>query len=301
MIQKKGIILAALAAMLAVGCGTSGRNSGAIEPEETAAAVRTREYALDKSENRYISPSENSVSAEETDPSAESGAGEEVPADPAAEGGIPSEGIETDTPMNPPEGEAEAVPAGNLTPEADPSAAGLIDENTQVVSAETEAPVQEALSEYRITHFFGTEGDVESYMKARASDGSCASIGRNRTYSCIEVMATPTQAGIWVNSANEALGQIVASEEQKDHFRLDVSEDRRILNITADASWDQEKLHRDVAQALYQMQICQIFSGIPDWSVDFRIVNRHNGAVVYEVQYPQQQIEFTDQVWKGGA
>ena len=302
MIQKTGLILAAMAVALAVGCGSARRNSGSAESEETTAAVRTREYALDKSKIRNVSPTENSSLTEAGDPLLVSGTGEGMPSEPAAEGENPPESAAAENPLSVPEGGAGAAPGENAAPEGNPAAeTGLIDENTQVVSAQTEAPAEEPLSEYRITHFFGTEGDVENYMKARAVDGSCASIGRNRTYSCIEVMATPTQAGIWVNSANEALGQIVASEEQGDNFRLEVSEDRRLLNIAADASWNQEKLHRDVAQALYQMQICQIFSGIPDWSVDFRIVNRHNGAVVYEVQYPQQQIDFTDAVWNGGA
>ena len=301
--KKWPMILLSLALVLSAGCGSARKNA----ESEGGKTSPSREYALDASSKTSSARTYAAASAlTQAEAESSSEAAEEETVSPengsesAAESAGPeSSGAELDQELQQaadialPESESPAESNGTAASET-----ARIDENTQIVSAETLAPEPEQLSLYRITHFFGTEQDVEQYMKDRSVDGSCASIGRNRSRACIEVMATPTQAGSWVSGADQNIRDIIAAENDKSHFKIEVSEDHRVLNVLGSSNWNEKQLKSELTWVLYCMQICQVFGGTPDWSVDFRILNRKSGAMVYEAHYPQQNLDFTSEIWK---
>ena len=49
---------------------------------------------------------------------------------------------------------------------------------------------------------------------------------------------------------------------------------------------------------LYNMEIVQIFSGVQSWNVDFIVQDMSDQKIMYEVQYPQKEIDFGDSLWE---
>ncbi len=68
--------------------------------------------------------------------------------------------------------------------------------------------------------------------------------------------------------------------------------------ISATKDWNTQQLALDMSLVLYNMEIVQIFSGVQSWNVDFIVQDMSDQKIMYEVQYPQKEIDFGDTLWE---
>jgi hypothetical protein len=153
-------------------------------------------------------------------------------------------------------------------------------------------------AEYKITQFFGSADDMSEYIQDIKNAGRCESISATDNNTHIVVNATEEQRKIWVSTAENTIDETIHGIDASNHYSIECEDDYTKLIIAATKDWNTQQLALDMTLVLYNMEIHQIFSGKSSWGVDFIVMNSENQKILYEVQYPEKEIDFGDAIWE---
>ena len=149
---------------------------------------------------------------------------------------------------------------------------------------------------YVITHYFGTDEDAVAYVEALSDEEIFEEVFINETPR-IEILATPTQAARWVDRNRRELDKELGGISPGEGFTAAVSEDTTVITVGAGDPYCIPALTVFLTGAIYHAEMIQIFSGAQDWSVTLRIVDSGQKRLIYEADYPQEDIDLQEELW----
>lgn len=151
---------------------------------------------------------------------------------------------------------------------------------------------------YVITHYFGTDADAAAYVEALAGEGIFEKVFINEMPR-IEIRATPTQVARWVGRNRRELDKELGGISPEEGFTAEVSEDATVITVGAGDPYCIPALTVFLTGVIYHAEMIQIFSGAQDWSVTLRIVDPGQKRLIYEVVYPEEDIDLREEQWTG--
>lgn len=150
---------------------------------------------------------------------------------------------------------------------------------------------------YSITKYFGDDSDIEQYVKDIKEEDICQSIVFNQETQTVDVIVTPEQKQLWLDKSKKIIEDTVTAVAEDDHYTISCEEEYAKMIVTSSIDWNAGKLASDMVVILYNMELEQIFSGTPDWSVDFLLKDSSTGETVYEAVCPKEAISISDATW----
>ena len=170
--------------------------------------------------------------------------------------------------------------------------------NTNRLSVSSSSPSSAATKEYEITQFFGDDDDIDAYIQNMKNDDYCEAITASDNHKHIVVTATEEQRKKWISKAESVIKDTIQGIEPENHYQIACENDDTKMVISATKDWNTQQLALDMSLVLYNMEIVQIFSGVQSWNVDFIVQDMSDQKIMYEVQYPQKEIDFGDSLWE---
>ncbi len=171
-------------------------------------------------------------------------------------------------------------------------------DNTNKLSISSSSPSSAATTKYEITQFFGSDDDIDEYIQNVKDENCCEAITTSENHKHIVVTVTEEQRKKWISKAESVIKDTIQGIEPENHYQIACENDDTKMVISATKDWNTQQLALDMSLVLYNMEIVQIFSGVQSWNVDFIVQDMSDQKIMYEVQYPQKEIDFGDSLWE---
>lgn len=155
---------------------------------------------------------------------------------------------------------------------------------------------QEESKNYIISHYFGSDEDVEKYVKTLNEEQVFNKVFVNDTPR-IEIIATEKQADNWVAKKKEDITNCIEDINPDDEYNISFNEDYSVMTISATANRNMQALSFDFFKLLYDAEMIQLFTGHPEWAVEIVIINTDTGHTIYDIVYPEEDIDIADTLW----
>lgn len=149
------------------------------------------------------------------------------------------------------------------------------------------------LETYIITGVFT---DEETYIREIREAGVCEYIYKNEEGNG-EIKVTEKQREEWLEKAKKNIENVLESLKDEEMCSFEFNEDYTILESNLDKQYSVQCYTEDLFDLIYNAEIMQIFSGVEDWSVNVIIKNMNTGYELVNVQYPQEDMKLTPEMW----
>jgi hypothetical protein len=170
--------------------------------------------------------------------------------------------------------------------------------NGDKLSISSSSPSSAETKKYEITQFFGSDDDIDAYIQDMKNEDYCEAITTTENHKHILVTATEEQRKKWISKAEAVIKDTIQEIDPDNHYAITCEKNDTKMIISATKDWNTQQLALDMSLVLYNMEIVQIFSGTSSWSVDFIVQNMDNQKILYEVNYPEKEIDFGDSLWE---
>ena len=151
----------------------------------------------------------------------------------------------------------------------------------------------DALETYVIANVFG---EVDEYIKDLRESDICEYVFENENGK-IEVKLTAEQRQKWMNSSVENIQNVLNGIREDALYEYSYAQDYTELYSKIHKDSDAYEYMEDLTLLIYNAEIYQILAGTDKWSVHVVIENMENGKELVNVQYPQEGIDITPDMW----
>jgi len=158
--------------------------------------------------------------------------------------------------------------------------------------------VRPKTQEYVITQFMGNMDDAEEYVRnlKKNHDFNDARIVGKEIY----VKATKEQCQEWVSNSITMFMKYMNAFEKNTGNKVSYPSDYSAVTFYIEAidqkTWNE--LGDALTEAMYQSEMIQVFSGIPDWEINIQIIRPSDDKVLYQVIYPEEPLDVDSQIWE---
>lgn len=168
------------------------------------------------------------------------------------------------------------------------------DENTYDITKEYYENYDDSgLETYIIANIFGEEDD---YIKELRDAGICeyAFINDDKK---IEVKLTEGQREAWIEMSEENIADVLSDTAEDALYDYNFSEEYTELHSRLMKSASIYCYAEDMILLIYNAEIYQILTGAEEWSVHIVVENKENGKEIMNIQFPQERIDITPEMW----
>ena len=151
----------------------------------------------------------------------------------------------------------------------------------------------EDLEKYVINNIFNT---MEVYVQEVRESGCCEYIFVNED-NRLDVYVTAEQRENWMALVEQNIDIALKTIEGEENCTFELSEECTELKVEMNGDADANSVMETMTLIMFNSELYQMFHGVEDWSLHIIITNMENGKEMVNVQFPEESVHITPDMW----